>query len=68
MGNSKNNLNMKNSVVLFCTICTIICGVIFIDGVANFSTLPFYQIVMRSVSLVMAFAGLLMAFITSKKQ
>jgi hypothetical protein len=59
---------MKNSAVLFCSICTLICSIIFIDGVANFSTLPFYQFVMRSVSLVMAFAGLLMAFITSKKQ
>ena len=59
---------MKNSVVLFCTFCTLFCTVIFIDGVVNFSTLPFYQFVMRAVSLGMAFAGLSMAFVSSEKQ
>lgn len=59
---------MKNPVVLVCSICTLICSIIFIDGVVNFSTLPFYQFVMRAVSLGMAFAGLSMAFVSSEKQ
>lgn len=59
---------MKNSVVLFCSICTLICSIIFIDGVVHFSTLPTYQFVMRAVSLGMAFAGLSMAFVSSEKQ
>lgn len=59
---------MKNPVVLICSICTLVCAIIFIDGVANFSTLPTYQFVMRAVSLGMAFAGLSMAFVSSNKQ
>lgn len=58
---------MKNSVVLFCTFCTIICTVIFIDGVANFSTLPTYQFIMRLVSVIFAFIGLFTAFLGAKK-
>ena len=59
---------MKNSAVLFCSICTLICSIIFIDGVVNFTTLPFYQFIMRAVSLGMAFAGLSMAFVSNEKQ
>ena len=58
---------MKNPIVLFCTFCTLICTVIFIDGVANFSTLPTYQFIMRLVSVIMAFAGLLIAYFSAKK-
>jgi len=57
---------MKNLVVLFCTICTIICTIIFIDGVANFSTLPTYQFIMRLVSVILALVGLVIAFFGSK--
>lgn len=59
---------MKNPVVLICAFCTLICAIIFVDGVANFSTLPTYQFIMRAASLVMAFAGLSMAFVGSIKQ
>ncbi len=59
---------MKNPVLLICSFCTLICAIIFIDGVANFSTLPTYQFIMRASSLVMAFAGLLMAYVGSNKQ
>ena len=58
---------MKNPVVLFCTICTIICTIIFIDGVANFSTLPTYQFILRLVGAIMAFAGLLISLVGSEK-
>ena len=58
---------MKNPVVLFCTLCTLICTVIFIDGVANFSTLPTYQFIMRLVSVIVAFMGLSIAFLGAKK-
>lgn len=57
---------MKNPVVLFCTICSIICTIIFIDGVANFSTLPTYQFIMRLVSVIMALVGLVIAVFSSK--
>lgn len=59
---------MKNPVVLICSICTLVCAIIFVDGVANFSTLPTYQFVMRAVSLVMASVGLLMSFVGTIKQ
>lgn len=59
---------MKNPVVLICSICTLVCGIIFIDGVANFSILPTYQFVMRAVSLVMASVGLFMSFASTLKQ
>jgi len=59
---------MKNPVLLICSFCTLICSIIFIDGVVNFATLPFYQFVMRAVSLGMAFAGLSIAFVSSEKQ
>lgn len=58
---------MKNSVVLFCTFCTLICTVIFIDGVVNFSTLPTCQFVIRLISVIFAFIGLLNAYLGSKK-
>ena len=58
---------MKNPIVLFCTFCTLICTVIFIDGIANFSTLPTYQFIMRLVSVIFAFIGLLIAVFGSKK-
>lgn len=59
---------MKNPVVLICSICTLVCAIIFIDGVANFSTLPTYQFVMRAVSLVMASVGLFMSLVGTLKQ
>lgn len=59
---------MKNPVLLICSFCTLVCAIIFIDGVVNFSTLPTYQFIMRAVSLGMAFAGLSMAFVSSNKQ
>ena len=59
---------MKNPIVLICAFCTLVCAIIFIDGVANFSTLPTYQFVMRAVSLVMASVGLFMSFVSTLKQ
>lgn len=58
---------MKNPIVLFCTFCTLICTVIFIDGIANFSTLPTYQFIMRLVSVIFAFIGLFIAYFGAKK-
>lgn len=59
---------MKNPTILICSICTLVCSIIFIDGVVNFSMLPTYQFIIRVSGLVMAFAGLLMAFVSAKKQ